>query len=133
MSTHIDGHDRTMKVLPGSAERMVGGPHMCMYHNIESSPLQLEDWACTSVYMHVAYEREPPRPYLGPECSAVLSGINVMNGNHVVASGVLLKGDHAAGHPLPGVYTVLSPGYRVDFRMYPHNHKKHLWAELIKM
>lgn len=49
----------TIRALPGS-ERMVGGPHQCMYHEIGGSPLALRKWRCGSVYMHVAHE--PVRP-----------------------------------------------------------------------
>jgi len=130
MTPNVGGQGATMRALPGS-QRMVGGPHVCMYHRIEASPLRLEDWRCCSVYMHIA--REPLRPYVGADCLAVLRAVNEMNADAAVASGVLLRGDHALGHPLPGVYTLASPAYRVDVRAYEHNGMRHLWAEVYRL
>ena len=116
----------SMRMLPGS-DRMVGGPHECMYHEIE---LRLGEWRCESVYMHVAYET--PRPYGGQDCKAVLDAVNAMKWK-LEAADVLLGGAHAPGHPLPGVFTVWSPGYRVDMRAYLHGDEKHLWSEVYRV
>ena len=126
MSQHIDGHGKIMCNLPGS-EAMVGGPHLCMYHILDSS-LSLGDWSPKAVYMHVA--RQKPKVYLATECRAVLDGINLLNQDHAAAASALLHGTHIDGHPLPGVYTVFLPSFRIDYRMYPHNGNRHLWAEL---
>ena len=129
MTPHVDGHGATtiMRMLPGS-HRMVGGPHVCMY--IETLPMQLDDWRCDSVYMHVAYE--PARPYVGTDCLAVLRAVNEMNATPQLAAEVLLRGEHARGHPLPGVYTVRSSVHRVDMRAYEHEGRRHLWAEVYR-
>jgi hypothetical protein len=129
MTPHVDGHGTTMRFLPGS-QRMVGGPHLCMYHKIEASPLLLGDWKCGSVYMHVAYEQS--RPYVGTDCHAVLNAINEMNMHPLLAAGALLHQEHAYGHPLPGVYTVQSAAHRVDMRVYMHEGMRHLWAEVYR-
>lgn len=39
MSPHVDGRGTVLRALPGS-ERMVGGPHMCMYHEIGNFPFE---------------------------------------------------------------------------------------------
>ena len=127
MSPDVDGHGTTMRALPGS-EAMVGGPHLCMYHAIGPSALTLD--GCSGVYMHVAYEAS--RPYAGQDCEAVLSAVNAMNQQPHLAAEVLLSGEHAPGHPLPGVFTVVTPGYRVDMRVITHQGKRHLWAEVIR-
>ena len=103
-----------------------------MYHEIEPSPLTLDGWRCGSVYMHVAHERERIRMYGGAECQAVLDAVNAANAQHAVAADVLLRGAHAQGHPLPGVFTVSSAGYRIDLRNSEHDGKRHLWAEVYK-
>lgn len=124
------GAGRNIYTLPGS-EDMVGGPHICMFFNIEDSPLDFKEWKAGSVYMHVA--REPVRLYGGRDCQVVLNGINAMNQNYIVASEVLIRGQHADNHPLPGVYTYIEDGYRVDFRVKRTvNDRKHLWAEVYR-
>jgi hypothetical protein len=119
-----------MRSLPGS-ERMVGGHHLCMYHDIGDSPFVLRNWNCIGVYIHVARERE--RHYQSPVCQAVSEGINEMKRFPERAFAVLLNGEHEPGHPLPGVWTVDRLGFRVDFRAYNVSNEKNsehnLWAE----
>lgn len=81
--------------------------------------------------MHVAHE--PLRPYVARDCKVVLDGINDMNENPHQAARVVIDGAHESGHPLPGVWTVHSAEYGVDFRAYASNEgKKHLWAEVYR-
>lgn len=108
---------------------------MCMYHEIGDSPLALRNWKCGSVYMHVAHEQV--RPYVAADCQAVLDGINDMNRHSERAAAVMMDGAHEPGHPLPGVWTVRSPSYRVDFRVYRENPEdlqsaQSLWAEVYR-
>lgn len=119
------GHGKIMHVLPGS-ESMVGGPLLCMFHELKETPLMIDKWRCQSVYMHVAFKR--PAPYNGGECMSVLNGVNAINNDHQNAFRALLQGEHLSGHPLPGVYTVVVEDFRVDFRVKEHNGNKHLWA-----
>jgi hypothetical protein len=78
--------------------------------------------------MHVAYE--PARPYVGRDCQAVLDAVYEMNAQSAnLVEGVLLRGEQVPGHPLPGVYTVLSSAYRVDLRMCEGTT---LWAEVYR-
>ena len=130
MTPNVDGHGTTMRDLPGSETSIVGGPLLCMYHRIEPSPLVLGDWECGSVYMRVAHER--PRPYVGDDCRAVLDGINAMNADPRTAAEVLLRGAHAEGQPLPGFYTVDTDRGRVDFHVYSHAGRKHLYGLLMR-
>jgi hypothetical protein len=125
---YMTAMDTTMRALPGS-ERMVGGPHMCMC--LDCCIVCLDGWSCGSVYMHVAYN--VARPYNHGDCQAVLSAVHAMNQRPHLAAGVLLRGEHAPGHPLPGVFTVATPAYRVDMRAYPHQDKKNLWAEVYRL
>lgn len=130
MSPNVDGgcvlRDAIARDLPGS-ENMVGGSLKCMYHRVEP-PLMLGRWACGSVYMHVAYK--PTKVYDSVDCRAVHDAINEMVVDREVAADVLLRGSHADGHPLPGVYTVATSRHRVDFRVIERGNK-HLWAEVI--
>lgn len=126
MTTHIERHGTVLQFLPGS-EVMVGGKLLCMYHSIEGAPLMLEDWKCGGVYMRFAHERME-RPYGGPECMAVQDAIYAMNHQPALTANVLFQGAHAPGHPLPGVFTVMLPGFRVDMRKHEHSHNTHLWA-----
>jgi hypothetical protein len=60
-----------------------------------------------------------------------------MNRRHERAAAVLLDGAHEPGQPLPGVWTELSPGFRVDYRAYASvansSERKHLWAEVYRV
>ena len=135
MEYRVDG-ERALQPLPGS-HRMSGGEHVCHYTPIEPQP-RIGDWRCQSVYSHVAYETS--RPLHGAEPLALMQSLNKMFGDQQNTV-VLLEGQHAAGHPLPGVYTVdvtqdylgRSCRFRVDFRVYfSDNGNKHLWAEIYK-
>ena len=106
-----------MEILPGS-EIMVGGPHLCMVKNIK---LSFENWRCDHVYIHVAHQRTVTPPTFD-ECDVVLRGIDAMSEYEYA---ILFNNN--MGKYMPGVYTVISHGYRVDFRIY---NKDYLWAEV---
>ena len=125
MSPPVEGGP-TIRVLPGSDD-MVGGPLFCMYHEITNSPLLLGDWKCQSVYMRVT-DRPLTGPYLGPDCAAVLHGVNIMNRQHDVATQVLLHHAWAPGHPMPDWFMVASDTHRVLFHVYIHFDNKYLYA-----
>ena len=112
-----------MQALPGS-ERMVGGPHMCFLLDIE--PLQLREKEFTKVYMHVAYE--PENKYNDEDCQEVYNAIMKAKSQIDLATKILYDGYHSKDHPLPGVFTVTSPTYRIDLRIYDMN----LWAEVYR-
>ena len=108
-----------MQALPGS-EALVGGPLMCVVHDIAAEPLRLvygpTCWTCNEVYMRVTDKKS--FDYSGAENEAVLRGVDVMRQQPEVATDVLLNGTHAPGHPLPSFFTVVSRGHRVDFHAY---------------
>lgn len=127
MTPHVDG-GAVMQTLPGS-ERMVGGPLMCMFHELQPA-LVIGDWTCRSLYMHVAHE--PPRPYNGRDCQEVQRAVECLRESPLAAA-VLLEGQHGAGHPLPGFFTVHRPDHRIDFFAYPSIHgRRHLWAQVYR-
>lgn len=125
-----------MRALPGSL-RMLGGPHTCMYARIP--PFQLGTWIFDAVYMHLAHKGYPnptTKPYDEADCQAVVRAISLLQADLRLSEGVLLLGEHAAaqGHPLPGVFTVLSAAHRVDLRAYEGDCGKEmsLWAEVYR-
>lgn len=110
---------------------MVGGPHWCMLDD-ELQPLVLDDWECTSAYVHVSYA--PANPYCAADLEAASRAISAADAQRELAARVLLRDEHAPSHPLPGTFTFRSPGYRVDLRLYPHDgNKKNLWAEVMRV
>ena len=125
MSPPINGGP-TFRVLPGSAV-MVGGPLRCMYHEITVSPLVLREWKCQAVYMRVT-DQPLSRPYSGPDCAAVLDGINIMNQQPEEAYLALILRGLAPGQPMPDWFTVVLDSHRVGFHVYMHHNKKFLYA-----
>lgn len=117
-----------MRTLPGS-ERMVGGPLLCMFHELQPA-LNIGDWTSRTLYMHVAYEK--PAAYSGPDCFAVKNAAERVRTSSDAAA-VLLDGAHAPGHPLPGVFTVTCPAYRIDFRAYSSTPcQRHMWVQVYR-
>ena len=114
-----------MQTLPGS-EGLVGGPLVCMVHELRPA-LVIRDWTCCSLYMHVAHEK--PRPYAASDCQEVRHAVQCLQSS-ADAAAVLLDGQHAQGHPLPGFFTVNRPKHRIDFYAYPG---RHLWAQVHRL
>ena len=128
MSPLIDGRGTTMRPLPGS-QRMVGGPKMCMYHELQPA-LVVGDWTCRSLYMHIAYEI--PRPYNGTDCLAVSNAVEVLRRAPLAAS-ILFERQQVPGHPLPGFFTVPYSAHRIDFFVYRcEAGRRHLWAQVYR-
>lgn len=99
--------------LPGSG-RMVGGPLRCRHVALPPSHPDL--------YVHMAHPQ--PHEQVRDACppSAVMAALT--------AAARQLDGAHGDGHPLPGVFTVELPGYRVDLRRY--GGRAALWAEVYR-
>jgi hypothetical protein len=87
---------------------------VCMFHTLDP-PVRIGSWACRSVYKNVPYKK--PAPYSGAECQAVLDAVRA-----------LANSTDDAAHPLPGVYTWVGNGYRVDLRRWTSEHQSYLWA-----
>ena len=119
-----------MQVLPGSDEIMVGGQHMCMFHNIEKTQLKIRDLLFNCIYMHIAYQKTNEYPYNKMDCEAVLKCINIINNDNLNASNILIDGFKGDNHPLPGVYTIINKKYSIDFRIYTYKNHKNIWVEL---
>lgn len=116
-----------MSALPGS-DAMTTGPLLCMYHQLEPA-LLIGDWTCRSLYMNFPHEK--PRAYSGVDCRAVRDAAEVLRRSPDAAR-VLLERQTAPGHPLPGFFTVESPGYCIRFNAYPSARGRHLWAMVLR-
>ena len=127
MSPHADG--AVLRNLPGS-DRMVGGPLLCMFHEL-SPALHIGGWTCGSLHMHVAYEKAVA--YARVDCQAVFEATEHVRASPDAAA-VLIDGRHAPGHPLPGVFTVTLPAYRIDFRAYKGTATQHhMWVHVYRL
>jgi hypothetical protein len=112
-----------MMPLPGS-QYMVGGPLICMLDELEN-PVQIGPWSCQSVYVNMPYRK--PSPYCGEVRAAVRDAIQELSEDPIGAR-VLMEGVHKAGHPLPGVYTHETNGYRVDLKRWSSDRQSYLYA-----
>lgn len=108
---NVHGVGTLFRDLPGSQERMIGGPHKCMYFTFDETdrPELVTGWLCNGIYVHKAHPNpaEQSRRVLSGEVSgAALQAVRQMRTDRSTATNVLVNGAHGLGHPLPGVYTV---------------------------